>query len=188
LRLGATDGDASATAFTVDEYEQMAVSGILHEDDRIELVAGEIVEMSPIGVRHMQCVNRLTRILSRLLADDLIVSIQNPIRLSDNSQPQPDIAIIHDRRYQAIPTVADTPVVIEVADSSQEYDRAIKFPIYAAAGIAGAWLIDLTAETIERHSEPHNGRYRFIALAGRGETLQFGVLPALTVPVDALVE
>ncbi len=71
--------------FTVEEYEQMAVSGILHEDDRIELVAGEIVEMSPIGVRHMQRINRLTWILSRLLADDLIVSVQNPIRLSDNT-------------------------------------------------------------------------------------------------------
>ncbi len=124
--------------FTVDEYEQMAVSGILHEEDRVELVAGEIIEMSPIGIRHMQCVNRLTRLLSRLLADDVIVSARNPIQLSDNSQPQPDIAIIYDRNYQAIPTAADTPIVIEVADSSRDYDRGFTFAIYAAAGIAEA--------------------------------------------------
>lgn len=172
--------------FTADEYERMVVSGILHEDDRVELVAGEIVEMSPIGVRHMQCVNRLNRMLSRLLPDEVVVSVQNPIRLSNDSQPQPDIAIIYDRDYQAVPTATDTPIVIEVADSSRDYDRGIKFPIYAAAGIPEARLADLTAETIERHSEPHNGRYRFIALSGRGETLESGVLPALALPVDTV--
>lgn len=174
--------------FTVDEYEQMATSGILHEDDRLELVAGEIIEMSPIGVRHMQCVNHLTRIVSRLLPDDVLISVQNPIRLSDNSQPQPDIAIIYDRKYQTIPTAVDTPIVIEVADSSRDHDRGFKFPIYAAAGIAEAWLVDLTAETIERHTEPHQGHYRFIALANRGESLPSTVFPVITLHADAVFE
>ncbi len=89
--------------FTVDEYERMAASGILYEDDRLELVAGEIIELSPIGARHMNGVNHLTRILSRLLPDDVLISVQNPIRLSNNSQPQPDIAIIYDRKYQTMP-------------------------------------------------------------------------------------
>jgi Uma2 family endonuclease len=172
--------------FTVDEYEQMAVSGILHEDTRVELVAGEIIEMRPIGVRHMQCVNRLARMLSRLLLDDVMVSVQNPIRLSDNSQPQPDIAIIYDRDYQAVPTATDTPVVIEVADSSRDHDRGVKFPLYAAAAIAEAWLIDLTTETIERHSDPENGHYRLIALANHGESLVSTRLPTLTLAVDTV--
>ncbi|MCA1667804.1 MAG: Uma2 family endonuclease [Thermomicrobia bacterium] len=170
--------------FTVDEYEQMAVSGILHEDDRVELIAGEIIEMSPIGVRHMNCVNRLNQILNRLLPDDVVISIQNPILLSDNSQPQPDLVILYDRNYQTVPTAADAPVVIEVADSSRDHDRGFKFPIYAAAGIAEAWLIDLTAETIERHTEPHDGRYRFIALAGRGESLPSTIFPTVTLAAD----
>ncbi len=84
--------------------------------------------------------------------------------------------------------MADAPIVIEVADSSRDYDRTIKFPTYAAAGIAEAWPIDLAAETIERHSEPHNGRYRLIALMGRGEMLESRVLPTLIVPVDAVFE
>jgi len=173
--------------FTVDEYEQMAVSGILHEDDRVELVMGEIIEMSPIGVRHMNCVNRLARMPNRLLPKGVMVSVQNPIRLSDTSQPQPDIAIIHDRDYQAVPTAADTPVVIEVADSSRDYHRGVKFPLYATAGIAEAWLIDLSCEAIERHTEPENGHYRFSALAGRGESLASSVFPTLTLPVDAVL-
>ncbi len=166
----------------------MAASGILHEDDRVELVMGEIIEMSPIDVRHMQCVNRLNRILNRLLTGDVIVSVQNPIQLSDNSQPQPDVAIIYSRNYQAIPTAADTSIVIEVADSSRDHDRGFKVPIYAAAGIAEAWLVDLTAETIERHSEPHNGHYRLIALANHGESLASTVFPTLHFAVDALFE
>ncbi len=174
--------------FTVDEYEQMAVSGILHEDDRVELVAGEIIEMSPIGVRHMNCVNRLNRMLNRLLPDGVMVSVQNPILLSDDSQPQPDLVILYDRTYQKVPTAADAPVVIEVADSSRDHDRGFKFPIYATAGIAEAWLIDLTAETIERHTEPHDGHYRFIALANRGESLPSTVFPTVTLSADAVFE
>jgi len=174
--------------FTVDEYEQMVVSGILHEDDRVELVAGEIIEMSPIGVRHMNCVNRLNRMLHRLLPDGVMVSVQNPILLSDNSQPQPDLVILYDRTYQTVPTAADAPVVIEVADSSRDHDRGFKFPLYATAGIAEAWLIDLTAETIERHTEPHDGHYRFIALANRGESLPSTVFPTVTLNADAVFE
>ncbi|MHB8647957.1 MAG: Uma2 family endonuclease [Thermomicrobiales bacterium] len=173
--------------FTVDEYEQMGVSGILDEDDRVELVAGEIVEMSPIGVRHMNCVNRLNRLLGHLLPNDVLVSVQNPIRLSDDSQPQPDLVILYDRTYQMVPTAADAPIVIEVADSSRDHDRGCKFPIYAAAGIAEVWLIDLNAENIERHSEPHNGHYRLIAVANRGESLASTVFPTLTLAVDAVL-
>ena len=173
--------------FTVTDYERMAATGILTEDDRVELIAGEIVEMSPIGVRHMQCVNRLTRMLSDALPATVQVSVQNPIRLLDDSEPQPDIAVLYDHDYAAIPAAGDTLLVIEVADSSRDFDRGMKIPLYGAAGIPEAWLIDLVSERIERYTEPTNGHYRFAAFAARGESLASTAFPALTLAVDTIL-
>ncbi len=173
--------------FTVTDYERMMTAGILTEGDDVELVAGEIIEISPIGVRHMQCVNRLNRILGRSVGAEMLVSIQNPIQLLPDSQPQPDLAILYDRRYDTIPAPSDVLLVIEVADSSRDYDRGTKFPLYAAAGIAEAWLVDLGAGIVERHTEPDDGRYRFVAYARLGETLISTVLPAITIPAEAIL-
>lgn len=173
--------------FTAEDYERMAGAGILTEDDRVELIAGEIIEMSPIGDRHVGAVNRLTRLLSRVVGDDALVSVQNPIRLATDSQPQPDLAVVRGG-VRGIADAADVLLVIEVADTSREYDRGTKLPLYAAAGIAEAWLVDLVAGTIERHTEPRDGRYRLIVLAGRGESVASTVLPAITLPVDAIIE
>jgi Uma2 family endonuclease len=174
--------------FTVSDYEQMAAAGILGEDDRVELIAGEIVEMSPIGGWHVESVGRLTRTVSRAVDDTLLVSVHSPIRLSDDSEPQPDLAVVRDRAYEGeLPTAADVLLVIEVADSSRDFDRSVKLPRYAAAGIPEAWLFDLTSETSERHSKPRGGRYGLIAVAGRGDTLTSTVLPALTIDVDAML-
>jgi Uma2 family endonuclease len=179
---------ATRRRFTVAEYEEMASAGILHEDDRVELIMGEVVEMSPIGGRHIACVNRLNRLLNRHLDERFIVSVQNPLRLSPNSEPQPDLAILNNHDYGGEPpTAADALLVIEVADSSRDYDRGTKLPIYAAAGIAESWLIDLVAGGIERHTEPGANGYRLIARAGRGESLASVVVPALTLSVDAVL-
>ena len=174
--------------FTVGDYEQMIAAGILGEDDRVELIAGDIVEMSPVGGEHVERVGRLTRTVSRAIDDTLLVSVQSPIRLTDDSEPQPDLAVVRDRAYAGkLPTAADVLLIIEVADSSRDFDRNIKLPRYAAAGIPEAWLFDLTSETIERHSEPRGGRYGLIAVAGRGDTLTSTVLPALTIDVDTIL-
>ncbi len=103
--------------FTVHEYHRMA--GILHEDDRIDLIDGELVEMTAIGTRHFTCVNRLTRLLVRNVDDNVIVSIQNPVRLNEYSEPQPDVALIRVRDYrESLPTPEDVLFLIEVSDTT----------------------------------------------------------------------
>ena len=173
--------------FMVDDYERMAAAGILTEDDRVELIAGEIVEMSPIGDRHVGCVNVLADLLADLVRREALISVQNPIRLSADGEPQPDIALLRRGAPRAVPTPDDVLLVIEVADSSRDYDRGVKLPLYAAAGIKEAWLVDLVAEIIERHTDPYDGVYRRIAPARRGESLSSTALPAIILSVDAIL-
>ncbi len=176
--------------FTVDEFHLMAEAGILHEDDRVELIGGEVVEMNPIGGRHARCVTELTRVLLPLVSDDVRVSPQNPVRLDEHQEPQPDVAVHRaSERYRAgeLPTPEDVLLLIEVADTSLASDRDVKLPLYARAGIAEVWLVDLNANVIERHTEPSENGYRLVRRAGRGESLESVVLPALTLPVDAAI-
>lgn len=115
--------------FTVAEFERMGQAGILTKDARLELIEGEIIEMSPVGSRHAACVNFLSRFLNRAVGDIALVSAQNPIRLSDFSEPQPDVALLRlrDDFYRAAhPTPAETLLIIEVADTTLEYDRQVK--------------------------------------------------------------
>jgi Uma2 family endonuclease len=175
--------------FTVAEYQRMGEVGIFAEDDRVELIAGEMYQMSPIGIRHARCVNRLNRILSRMAGPDMLVGVQNPIYPSDESAPQPDLSIIYDRDPGALwPIPADILLVIEVSDSTLAYDRGTKLPLYAAAGIAEAWLVDLAAATLERHTEPRDGLYSLVARARPGESLASTVLPTLTIPVADILK
>lgn len=174
--------------FTITDCERMAAAGILTEDERVELVAGEIIELSPIGGRHVACVIALTELLGELVGREVSLSVQNPVRCGADSAPQPDVTLLTRRSYgHALPTPADVLLVIEGADSSRDYDRAVKLPLYATAGIAEAWLVDVVSGTGERHTEPRMGRYSQIAIAGRGETLASTVLPAIVLPVDALL-
>ena len=166
--------------FTVDEYEQMIEVGILEEDDRVELIRGEIVEMSPIGGRHNDCLLLLNRWANRQVGDDVFVQIQGPIRLPEDGEPQPDLALIratYERRKP--PLATDVILVLEVADSSLEYDRSTKLPLYAEAGIPEAWLFNLVATRIERHTDPASGGYRTVAYAEFGQRLPSTVLPTL---------
>ena len=149
--------------FTVEEYHRMGAAGIFTEDDRVELIEGEILQMSPIGSRHAASVNRLNAKFNNLLADRAVVSVQDPILLNDFSEPQPDIAVLTRREdfyADALPTAKDVLLVVEVADTTVAYDRDIKLPSYARSGILEAWLVDLPAETVEVHLEPVNGAYR----------------------------
>jgi Uma2 family endonuclease len=172
--------------FSSSEYERLIALGILTENDRVELIAGEIVEMSRVSDRHVQAVNVLGHMLYAVAGADLTVSIQNPIQLGPHDGPQPDLAVLRGER-RGLAEASEVLLVIEVADSSREYDRATKLPRYAAAGIPEAWLIDLGAETIERHTEPRDGYYHFAALAMRGDTLASTILPALIIPADVVL-
>lgn len=172
--------------FTVTEFERMGEAGILSEDARFELIEGEIIEMSPIGTRHAACVDVLARLLRTQVEDFAIVRVQNPVQLSDFSEPQPDVTLMRLRddfyRY-AHPQPADVLLVIEVADTTLETDRQIKVPLYASAGIAEVWIVNLVDEQIETYAGLTNGAYQSVRHFTRGERAQAQTIPALTLNV-----
>jgi Uma2 family endonuclease len=166
----------------------MMEAGILSESDHVELIDGEVIEMSPIGSRHAACVDRLNRFLNKL--DDVIVRVQNPIRLDDFSEPQPDISLLRmnaDFYAHGHPTPLDVLVVVEVADSSTEFDRAVKLPLYAEALIPEFWLVNLPDERIEAFSHPSNGVYQKSQELKRGDKLTSTTIPGLSLSVDAIL-
>jgi Uma2 family endonuclease len=168
----------------------MAAAGVLSEDDRVELIEGEIVEMNPIGSRHAACVGRLTEFLGRVAGGEAIVWVQNPVQISDFSEPLPDVALLKRRDdfyAQANPQPADVLLIIEVADSSVEYDRDIKIPLYAAAGILEVWLVNLPKEAIEIYTQPIGDAYREIRIVKRGESLATKSIPSLMVNADVVL-
>lgn len=173
--------------FTVDEYYQMAEAGILSEDDRVELIEGEIVAMSPIGSRHAACVDRLIQLLFDRVRGRAIIRVQNPIRLSEFSEPEPDLALLQPRAdfyAEGHPEPDNVLLVVEVAETSAGSDRTLKVPTYARAGILEVWLIDLADETIEIYREPSPRGYGEIRRAWRGDQLSPQAFPDEQFPVD----
>jgi Uma2 family endonuclease len=176
--------------FNVDQYYRMIEVGLLSEDDRVELIEGEIVELSPIGTLHGGTVNRVSTFLNRLLGDAAIVSVQNPVRLDDFSEPQPDLAVLKPRKdfySRSHPIPSDVLVVIEVPDSSLAYDRGVKLPLYARAEIPEAWLLVLPKSVIEIHSQPKNGKYQKIKRLKRGKSLVSPTVPEISCKVEDLL-
>jgi Uma2 family endonuclease len=160
--------------FTVDEYYRMAEAGILTEADRVELIEGEIVEMTPIGRRHAVCVDSIAELFIRIFVDVARTRIQNPIRLNEHNEPQPDVSLLlrrPDLYTSGHPTPEDVFLVVEVADTSLVMDRRVKMPLYARSGIPEAWLVDLEAEAIFVHRDPGPDGYRTVQAVRRGETL-----------------
>jgi Uma2 family endonuclease len=176
--------------FTVNDYHRMAKAGILHEDDRVELLDGEIIEMAPIGSRHAATVNRMTRRFTERAAGRFIVSVQNPVRLSRHSEPQPDLLLLRyrDDEYEtAHPGPGDVLLVVEVADTTVTSDRKVKLPKYAAAGISEAWLVNLPRNSIEVHRDPRDDRYQQVTVYRRGDTITLSALSGITISVDAIL-
>ncbi len=171
---------------TTDEYERMGAAGIFGTDARLELIEGSIYEMSPIGSRHAACVDTLTFILVGLAQRNFIVRIQSPIRLSDFSEPQPDVTLLRwqaDRYRTAHPRPADVLLIIEVTGTTIETDRTVKLPLYAQAGINEVWLINLPDERIELYAAPVGGVYQTVQHFARGEDVQAQTLPGLVVSI-----
>jgi len=177
-------------SFTVAEYERMGQFGIFSEDARVELVCGEIIDMSPIGERHAACVDFLTQFITLRLRHGAIVRVQNPVRLDDYSEPQPDITVLkrRDDFYRhAHPRPEDVLLVIEVSDTTLEYDRKVKVPLYAAAGIPEAWVVNIAEESIEVYGDPEGGEYRSVRSYARGRRLQSHTLASLRVSVSKVL-
>jgi Uma2 family endonuclease len=148
--------------FTVDEYHRMGEAGILGPDDRVELIDGEIVMMTPIGSRHAACVDRCTHFFTRLVGTDAIVRVQNPIQLDDYSAPEPDVSLLRPREdfyAGAHPLPRDVLLVVEVADTSIGYDREVKLPLYGSMGIPEVWIVDLGRRCIDAYRGPLAGGY-----------------------------
>ncbi|HEY8597976.1 MAG TPA: Uma2 family endonuclease [Thermomicrobiales bacterium] len=171
--------------FSVGEYQQLGTAQIFSTEARVELVDGEIVEMSPIGPLHVWAVTLLSDHVGAQARPHGLLSVQNPIRLGEYDEPQPDLTLIRRDATPGAPlTARDVLLVIEIADSSRAYDRETKLRRYAAAGIPEAWLADLVGKVLERYSEPRDGLYRQIALGRPGDTLSSTVIPDLAIPVN----
>ena len=149
---------AKTHRFTVEEFRKMGEAGIFAEDDRIELVEGEIVEMTPIGWRHVEAVNALTGVLADLReAGRFVVSVQNPLVLGEHGEHYPDLVLYRPEVRGRVPEARDALVVVELADTSISYDRNVKLPLYARAGVPETWLVELRAGVVEVHSRPLAG-------------------------------
>ena len=176
--------------FTVEEFERMGEAGIFSEDTRLELLEGEIVEMSPIGSRHAACVKFLSRFLNRALGEVALISTQDPIQLDDFTEPQPDVALLRlrdDFYRRAHPKPSDVLLVVEVADTTVDYDRLVKLPLYAKAGIPEVWIINLPAEEIETYADPAGDAYRITGHIKRGEEAQAQTVANLSVSADKIL-
>jgi Uma2 family endonuclease len=156
------DPGVSRHRLTVADFRRMGEVGILRPDDRVELIAGEIIDMSPIGSLHAALVARLASALGQRVGETAIIWTQNPLALDDTSQPQPDLAVLRPRAdfYAAAhPGPADVLLVIEVADTTLAFDLDVKVPLYAAAGIPEAWVIEAASRRTHVFRRPVNGRY-----------------------------
>ena len=175
--------------FTIEQYHKMAELGILTEDDRVELIRGEIVEMSPIGRCHAACVRRLVKLFSEL-SDRAIVDTQNPVELSDRSEPQPDVTLLqpHPDFYEAgHPQPEDIFLLVEVADTTVETDRNVKIPLYAEGGISEVWLVDINEQCVEVYPEPLSTGYQNVQKFQRGQTLYIQAFTNIDITVDEVL-
>ncbi|MFV9504788.1 MAG: Uma2 family endonuclease [Oscillochloridaceae bacterium umkhey_bin13] len=182
--------DTSLRRFTVDEYSRMLAAGVLRPDERVELLDGAIVEMSPIGPLHAAIVSRLYEILLRRLPPTYQVRAQQPIRLSLHSEPEPDLAVVIGRvDYYATahPTPADVRLVIEVADTTLTFDRGIKLALYATAALTEVWIVDVAGQQIEQYTDPDHGQYRSKQTYGHGQELVLPTTPSIVLSIDAML-
>ena len=147
---------------TVEAFHRMGEAGILAADDRVELIDGEIIDMSPIGALHAALVDALVRHFGRHAGDAVVVRCQNPLRLDDVNQPEPDVAVLGTRPdfyTTAHPGPADVRLLVEVADTSLAYDLGVKVPLYARHGIPEVWVIDVATRRTTLFRRPTDGRY-----------------------------
>ena len=176
--------------FTVDDYYRMAEAGIFTEDDRVELIDGEFIQMSAIGRRHLGCVNCANTLFVQSFGQRAVVSPQNPILLSMWTEPQPDLVVLKPRKdfYRSKkPEPADALLVVEVADTSLLYDRDVKLPRYAAAGVPEVWIEDLKKEQLLVYRNPAEKGYTVSLALQRGESISPLAFPDVTFTIEELL-
>jgi Uma2 family endonuclease len=175
---------------TVTQYYQMLADGTLREDDRVELIEGDLHWMAPIGSRHAACINFLAATLPQLATGRAVIGVQNPIHLDDHNEPQPDLYVARWRAdyYRAgHPTPADLLLLIEVADSTLNEDRRIKAPLYARFGIPEYWIVNLLQNVLEVYADPQDGQYLRRVLHRPGEEVAPQAFRELLIAVEVIV-
>ncbi len=170
--------------FNVDEYYRMGDAGIFHPEERTELIEGEIFTMAPIGIGHAACVSRIHRKVADLFAEKAFVRVQQPVQLFGESNLQPDIAFVKPKEndYEdAHPTAEEIYWIIEVSDTSLQYDRNMKLPVYAKAGIPEVWIVDMKSQVIEQYTIPSNDMYKKLRKYKKGEALATVSFPEIPI-------
>lgn len=176
--------------FSVEEYHRMGETGLFTEDDRVELIRGEIVDMNPIGTKHFACVTNLNHTLVERSRGRYFVSVQNSLGAVDDSEPQPDFTLLRKRPSQSdeeIPSGDGVFIAIEVSDSTLAYDRNVKLPLYAETGIPEVWIVDLKNKKVEVYSEPSSEGYKATRIFASGEEVKSTIIEDLSVPVDEVM-
>jgi len=176
--------------FTVQEYHLMSEAGVFGEDDRVELIEGEIIEMAAIGTRHASCVRRLIGQFREIPEEIAILDVQNPIQLTERTEPQPDIVLLQPRSdyYDtAHPIPSDVLLLVEVSDSTVDFERNVKVPNYARSGIQEVWLWDLEVNCLEVYRDPIANGYTLIQKFERGQQVSPMAFPEFTVSVDLIL-
>jgi Uma2 family endonuclease len=176
--------------FTRAEYHRMAETGILSEDSPVELIEGEILEMSPIGRRHRACVDRTAEILFEGVGGGAIIRVQSSVVLGERTEPEPDLVLLRRRAdfyADADETPEDVLLIVEVADSSEVYDLRTKAPLYARYGIPELWVANLNRDHVVVFQDPTPQGYATTRVARRGESISPLAFPDLKIAVDAIL-
>lgn len=175
---------------TVEHYYRMAEAGLFGPDERVELISGEIVDMPPMGSRHAAVLEQLDTILTRAVGDRAIVRPQLPVRLADDSEPEPDIAVVRGRadRYRSMhPEAADVLLLIEISDATLGYELEVKVPLYARCAIPEVWVVDLAGSKVHVFRTPASGVYARLSAADEHAAVQIEALPGIAVDLAALL-
>lgn len=175
---------------TVEDFYRMCDARIFREEERLELVEGVIITMTPIGARHHACVIGVDRFFNRRVGDRALVSVQGPLALGPATARYPDVALLRpraDRYAKNGPAAGDAFLVIEVSDTSLEYDRTVKLPLYAAVGIPEVWIAGLTTDHLEVYRAPRDGVYRSVRRLPIGESIAPEAFPDLVIDVAEIL-
>jgi len=175
--------------FTVDEYYKMIELGMLKDYEKAEIIEGELIQKMPIGDKHASIVDVLNRFFIKNVSDDVRVRIQNPIRLTDYDEPEPDIVLADLTKYDGKrhPRPPEILLIVEVSDSTLKYDRDTKLSLYAEAEIPEVWIVNLKNDIIEVHQKPNSGIYQLAQIFKRGDVLQSESLSNLELEVDKIL-
>jgi Uma2 family endonuclease len=170
----------SVHLLTVDDYHAMVEAGILREDDRVELIDGQIIDKMPLGPEHIRIVNVLNKLAVVRASDVVEVSIQNSVRLGLYDEPEPDVVLLKPNRDMTrVPHAEDVLLLVEVADSSVEFDKRIKLPRYAAVGIPEVWIVNIPEKRLECYRNPSLSGYKISRYLSETDEADAQMVPAL---------